>query len=201
MPFYFPIPLIIFWCLIWYIYNRYLKERKISDSGQILIALFFAFSVSVVFHFYQDILPRLDPRLICVVAAMFILDLILKNVHWMFKFIVRFKSKNTLYLTSTIFNILFQQSVINVMVFYFHTMFSTGLTVVVFTLLFGILHSPLLFMKHVADREIDVIGSFILGFLSSYLILNFSLGYIYVYIIHYLFYIVYSMRIKDESLI
>lgn len=191
--------LIFLWFLVWFIYNRYLKERKITDAGQILISIFFAFSTALVFHFYQDFLPILSPHLIIIVFIIFIFDIILRHFSWKFKFIWKFKSKKTLYLTSTLFNILFQQAVLNAAIRYLSLLLPVSTSILIFTILFGLVHSPLLFMRHVADREIDVGGAFILGLISSYLILSFPMGYIYSFLIHYGFYVIYSMRIDNEA--
>jgi len=95
------------------------------------------------------------------------------------------------YLFSKSFDILFQQTQILILVMLlFNSGFSLVKIVIIFSVLFGLVH---VFNIPLAGKRFGwyyVLASFLAGILFPLLIINFDYGFVYSYILHWVFYLV-----------
>lgn len=93
------------------------------------------------------------------------------------------------YLVSKSFDILYQQIIIIILIL---LLAKSGLGIlqitIVFSILFGIGHVPIIKFENDFFGFLTLIASFTASFLFPILILNFQYGFIYTYILHWLFY-------------
>lgn len=95
------------------------------------------------------------------------------------------------YLFAKSFEIVFQQLLIIALVSILMQFGITNLLIyITFSLLFGILHLPLMRIRGKRFGIYFSLAAFISGFLFPYLILHFLSGYIYSYMLHWGFYII-----------
>lgn len=190
---------VIVWFIIWCSYNRVFKEKKITNRGQLIISLFFLTSfilTAILFKLSSILLILLSIPLI-VAITISIIVFVSQN-----KGLLHLKHKPTLYLFATSFNVLYQQTMIFILVDLISNFISNNLYTVLFLgFFFGLVHSPVLLMKEIKIRKEVFTLSIFAGAVFAFIMLNFKFGIIYSFILHFSFYIYKSFTLKDEATI
>ena len=154
-------------------------------------------SIFLTYWEFAEFYPKFNLVFFLVILVALVVSL---SLYWLKVKIGRFlKSQNTLFLTSIVFNVLFQQIVIFVMVKTIVGVFPTFF-IPVFAILFSLLHFPIIFLKNLRLKHHQyLIYSFLGGVAFAFFIGNFESGYIVNYIMHFTFYVCLSMRIGEEA--
>jgi hypothetical protein len=197
--------MLLFWIVDWYLvyilYNLFFKEKKISDSGQIKRSLLFltAFVFSI-FVFKDFFFLKIEIKWSLFLAGLILLT---NLVFYLLQVkIGKFgKSKKTLFMFAQSADLLYQQTMIILLISLVRNFFNPTHLILTTGFIFGLMHSPLFFMNRIKYGKLYVALSFIGGWVMCYLILFVNIGYLLSYFIHYSYYLAMSLHQKDEATI
>lgn len=198
----------LLWILFWIAFKAvyYLlaqKELNYLTHYQAASLYFFSASCLVIFVFYSQIMPfiknfSLTPFLLLILF--FLVNVLsYKTAKIIFtKQLNNFKHPNIYfarmsyrYMLAKSFEILFQQLLIIALVsFLLELRVSFNLMVLLFALLFSLIHLPLVKIKNVFFGIYFTLAALISAVFFPFLILYIPTGYVYSYILHWLFYLV-----------
>jgi len=171
-----------------YFFILYPKGWLYTSKTQWVSTYFgFAYLISYFLFFYD--IKKVFIYTVCVVLGIYSFVFIRKLID------LSIREK---YLFVKIFEILFQQLLIYVLIIIF-SQYSDQY--IYFGLLFGCVHIPILFIKYIGRmRFVYFLLSFLGGYLFIYLTRSYTYGYYLSYIIHYLFYVAVGKSIPERIL-
>lgn len=192
---------LIIWIVIWYIvwgtYNIYFRWswEKFKVNKYIPRGLYFLLAFLIVFFIFKDITIFYTKGLLLSFLLLNIIGLILSfNKNYYKKF-----NKDRLFVLFQSFNILYQQTSVVVALFLIKRLLVNDYSDLYFGLFFGAVHLPLIFLPWIKIKYPVVFGCFIVGYIFSYLIQNYSYGITISSLLHYLFYVWQIHYLKDEE--
>lgn len=194
----------LFWFLGWGGFYALPRNRRdyIKNFG-IISGYFLIVSLIIMFYFHDILAP--------IYANLTLLPIVLLGIFFLFIFLQYFFSNKYLrkpvellekfyshiaflsldyrFLVSKSFDILYQQLLIIVLVFLLSNL---GLNIIlisiIFAIMFGFGHIAIIKMYKGFFGKLIFFAAIVSSFLFPYLILNFKYGFVYTYIIHWLFY-------------
>lgn len=196
----------VLWILVWLIFY-FLNKKKINYTQRhwLASAFFFLVSLLIVLFYNKDLFFLIEPKFQVLPFIFLILMLVLNYLAYKyvgyfypnykkafefddFYFFAKFDKK---YFLSKSFEILFQQIMIALLAIW---LLSSGLAffmvVFAFALIFGLGHVPNLFFGNKSIGLFFLIASIVSSFAFPFLILNVEWGFVYSYIVHWVFYII-----------
>ena len=198
---------ILIWFLSWFLgwLGLYLipKNKRDYINNFVTVSLYFSFISFIIIYLFEGALSTLYQRLtvfpIIILIIFFIANfltffisnnLLRKPIEFLEKYSnVDFIKMDYRYLVSKSFEIFFQQVLIISLVFLLH---NQGLNIILITLifivLFGFAHIPILRLRKDFFGYLIFIAAMFSSFFFPILIINFKYGYVYTYILHWLFY-------------
>jgi hypothetical protein len=188
---------LVIWFTVWILFNKVFKEKTTTAKGQIVISLFFFLPSVLVMKIFA-----LSPKVLFFLLISLAASLVASGLYILLQSnkIIRTKHQPSIYLMAASFNVLFQQTMIYVLVNIFSSFALNYFQIILLTgLFFGFIHSPVLLLKNVDLRKENFILSIIGGVLFPYIILSFPFGIIYCYLIHFCYYLLKSLTVRNEA--
>lgn len=196
------------WVLFWFLGMGMLlllpKNRRDYIKNWIIISGYFLVVSFAALYFFQNILSTLYEKLtffpLFILLSFFLFNfagyflshrLLKKPVEIIEKYSnLPFLSLDYRYMISKAFEIFYQQILIIVLIYILrYDGFSIFWITVAFVFLFGFAHLPALRLYHETWFGILIfLSALFSAFFFPYIILNFSYGFVYTYITHFLFY-------------
>lgn len=199
--------LLIIWLFMWFFgwAGWYLipKNKRDYIKNYLIVSFYFLIVSLIMIYIFRDSLDSLVKNLsffpIIIVLVFSLINFlaffltnkyILKPIEFIEKYSkVHFLHMDYRYLLSKSFEIFFQQILIISLVFILNTNgFNIFWITFIFMCLFGFAHIPMLKIGEGLFGLLILIASIFSSFLFPYLILNFEYGYVYTFILHWLFY-------------
>ncbi len=198
---------IIIWIFLWFVGwgGWYLLPKNKRDyiNNYIIVSIYFCFISFILIYIFRNILDNLTKNLsffpIIILLVFFLFNFLIffltnkylrKPIEFIDKYsTVHFLKMDYRYLLSKSFEIFFQQVLIITLVFIlYYQNFSLTWITIIFMIMFGFAHIPRLKIGRDIFGLIIFVASIISSFLFPYLVLNLRYGYIYTFILHWLFY-------------
>lgn len=199
--------LLVIWILFWFIGwgGWYLipKNRRNYIKNYVIVSIYFCGVSLILIYAFRNNLENLTKNLsifpLIILIVFFIINFlafflsnkyIRKPIELVEKYsTVHFLSMDYRYLLSKSFEIFFQQILVISLIVILH---NQGLGIIwitiIFTFLFGFAHTPMLRIRKDIFGIIIFIASICSSFLFPFLILTFNYGFVYTYILHWMFY-------------
>lgn len=171
--------LVLYWFVIWGIFNLVLRERNYGySSGSRVTAIFFLISALIPTVFlYQNYFYQISLVWLSTIISLSIFLILYRT----FPHKLWYKSMQVKSL-----DVCFQQIIIFALIQSFSTQLTTG--AVAFGIFFGLIHIPIVLSK-VKRKYLYLFSSFIGGFVFYFLIINYDFGVVLSYIVHVIYYV------------
>ena len=196
---------ILLWAIGFGIFFFYLNKRRITyTENYITTSVYFLFLALAATLLFKEELKLLFAPFEVMPFALLIVTFILNGLAYYAanKFLTKptlatrrnstqyFFRRDFRYLVSKSFEILFQQVLIAVLILMLKEQgFSLDQIILIFSLLFCIVHLPLLKTAGVGFGVFYIFSSIVSAFIFPYLVLEVNHGFIYSYTVHWVFYI------------
>ena len=184
----------------WYFLPR--TKRDYIDNYVVVSVYFFIVSLIILFIF-QNILTPLQKSVSLIPLGILIFFFVINFLAYFFsnrflkkpiEFLKKYSNLSYLrldyrYLISKSFEIFFQQILIISLVFMLNNLgLNIAYITVIFAFLFGFGHIPMMKLQKGFFGIFIFVASILASFFFPFLILNFQYGFVYTYILHWLFY-------------
>lgn len=177
------------WTSIWVIFNTIVRWplEKLEDNKYFGRKIFFLLATTLV---YLNISQFLRIQAVRQLVTAFLLTSVIGIILAYTKRFYQGFNKDRFFMFSQSSNILFQQIMI---------LWGISISGKYFGLLFLFAHTPILLAKWDTHRYLALGLSFIGGTFFSYLYQNFTYGTLMNFAIHYIIYIIWIYKVKDEE--
>lgn len=198
---------IVLWIFLWFVGwgGWYLipKNKRDYIKNYLIVSIYFCLISFILIYFFKGIMEQIYSKLslvpITILIIFFIINFLAffisnKVLRKPIEFIEKYSKVHYIkmdyrYLLSKSFEIFFQQILIISLIF---ILYQQGLNLywitLIFIFLFGFAHIPMLKIGQGIFGKIIFVASIVSSFLFPFLILTFDYGFIYTYILHWLFY-------------
>lgn len=193
---------IIFWFGIFGFSNQVLRKKGYTYTNRFLVTIvFFLFSNILVFFFFRDYFSSFFTIGFNYISFLIMFFSITFFIYWLLRNFTEFRRGISgfeytyikySFLVSKGFEILLQDLLLISLLYIFRVNFISNniYFVLAFTLFFGLVHLPLVIIKPGRGSWFLVIVCFTLGIILPLIYLLDNFDFIYLYIAHWLFYII-----------
>ena len=187
---------LIIWSVTWYFFNSKIKWRASREQKMYINNfIYFIIAALLTFTVYSQIIASVLAKITFAFILTVTLGYYLSTASLYRKRI----KKGKYFLVSVVSDILFQQMMVYVAIILLLDLYSNSYTNYYFGFFFTIVHLPVIFLKWVKLRYFYLMLTFLGGTLFSYLIINFSFGIFYTFLIHYLIYLTILYFLQDDT--